>query len=142
MVVIADAAKEVESLGAFPLPVEVIPFGWKATQTLIDEALTAMDVMGKTIELRPGADGPYRTDEGNLILDLKLTRIGNPRQLAMVLNQVPGVVENGLFVDICDQVVIGHADGRVTLRDVTADTVSEEQYDVGGDGNAFGDLGE
>ncbi len=142
MVVIADAAKEVESLGAFPLPVEVIPFGWKATQSLIDEALTAMDVMGKTIELRPGADGPYRTDEGNLILDLKLSRIGNPRQLAMVLNQVPGVVENGLFVDICDQVVIGHADGRVTLRDVTADTVSEEQYDVGGDGNAFGDLGE
>jgi ribose 5-phosphate isomerase A len=47
------------------------------------------------------------TDEGNYILDLHLKRIGNPRQLALVLNQIPGVVENGLFIDICDIVVIG-----------------------------------
>ena len=58
------------------------------------------------------------TDEANYIVDLHLKRIGNPRQLALVLNQIPGVVENGLFIDICDMVVIGHGDGRVVVRDI------------------------
>ncbi len=65
-------------------------------------------------------DSPLVTDEANYILDLHLKRIGNPRQLALVLNQIPGVVENGLFIDICDIVMIGHGDGRVTVRDINA----------------------
>ena len=65
-------------------------------------------------------DAPFVTDEGNFILDLHLQRIGNPRQLALVLNQVPGVVENGLFIDICDVVVVGHGDGRVEVTDINA----------------------
>ena len=66
--------------------------------------------------------------------------VGNPRQLAMVLNQVPGVVENGLFIDICDVVIIGHANGRVDLRDITAGVRVQEQVDLGEDDNLFADL--
>ncbi|NIY97028.1 ribose-5-phosphate isomerase RpiA [Salipiger sp. HF18] len=140
MVVIADAAKEVGTLGAFPLPVEVIPFGWTASQALIEEALVSMDVMGRQITLRMDGDSAYRTDEGNFILDLHLTRIGNPRQLALILNQIPGVVENGLFIDICDQVVIGYGDGRVEVRDINAGTTSEEQIALAENDNLFRDI--
>jgi len=120
MIVIADAAKEVRQLGAFPLPVEVIPFGWQTTKALIEEMLVSMDVMASEVTLRMNRDRPLVTDESNYIMDLHLKRIGNPRQLALVLNQIPGVVENGLFIDICDIVVVGHADGRVTVRDINA----------------------
>lgn len=139
MVVIADAGKEVETLGAFPLPVEVIPFGWQTTRTLIEEALDTMDVLGTSGALRMNGEAPFVTDEGNHILDLHLQRIGNPRQLALVLNQVPGVVENGLFIDICDKVVIGHGDGRVELRDINEGTIELDQL-VGGGENLFSDL--
>ncbi|MCG7519702.1 ribose-5-phosphate isomerase RpiA [Ruegeria sp. Ofav3-42] len=139
MVVIADAGKEVETLGAFPLPVEVIPFGWQTTRTLIEEALDTMDVLGTSGALRMNGEAPFVTDEGNHILDLHLQRIGNPRQLALVLNQVPGVVENGLFIDICDKVVIGHGDGRVELRDINEGTIELDQLVEGGE-NLFSDL--
>lgn len=142
MIVITDAAKEVAQLGAFPLPVEVIPFGLHATRALLDEMLEGMDVMGREITRRMAGDAPFVSDEGNAILDLHLKRIGNPRQLAMVLNQVPGVVENGLFIDICDVVIIGHANGRVDLRDVTSGERVQGQVDLGDDGNLFSDLGD
>ncbi|EBA09327.1 ribose-5-phosphate isomerase RpiA [Sagittula stellata] len=140
MVVIADAAKEVGHLGAFPLPVEVIPFGWQTSLALIEEMLISMDVMGRKATLRMNGDRPYITDEANHILDLHLTRIGNPRQLSMVLNQIPGVVENGLFIDICDKVVIGHGDGRVEVRDINEGTVTETQLDFVEDDNLFRDI--
>ncbi|MCF1709034.1 ribose-5-phosphate isomerase RpiA [Tabrizicola sp. J26] len=127
MVVIADAAKDVTQLGAFPLPVEVIPFGWQTTKSLIEELLTGMDVLGRDVTLRMNGDRPLLTDEANYIVDLHLKRIGNPRQLALVLNQIPGVVENGLFIDICDVVVIGHGDGRVEVRDINAGTVEQDR---------------
>jgi ribose 5-phosphate isomerase A len=116
MVVIADSAKEVATLGAFPLPVEAVPFGWRTTQALVEEALVSLDVTGRETTMRMNGDVPYVTDEGNFILDLHLKRIGDARQLALVLNQIPGVVENGLFVDICDRVVVGHGDGTVEER--------------------------
>ncbi|EIE50408.1 ribose 5-phosphate isomerase [Salipiger aestuarii] len=140
MIVIADAAKEVETLGAFPLPVEVIPFGWTASQALLEEALVSMDVMGRDSTLRMNGDKPYFTDEGNYILDLHLMRIGNPRQMAMILNQIPGIVENGLFIDICDQVVIGYGDGRVETRDINAGTVEEHRLDFVESDNLFRDV--
>ena len=65
-------------------------------------------------------DTPFVTDEGNHILDLHLGRIGNARQLALILNQVPGVVENGLFIDICDVIVTGHGDGTGESHDINA----------------------
>lgn len=119
MIVIADTTKEVAALGAFPLPVEVIPFGWSTTASLIQEALPSLNVVGTDVRRRGGHDAPFRTDEGNFILDLFLGRIGDPRQLALVLNQIPGVVENGLFVDICDTVVIGHGNGTAEVSDLT-----------------------
>ena len=139
MIIIADAAKEVATLGAFPLPVEVVPFGWQATKALVEEVLASMDVMGRLSSLRMNHDQPFMSDEGNYILDLALGRIGNPRQLAMVLNQVPGVVENGLFVDIADQVIIGHTDGKVELRDLSSGIaqISVQQSDDNGSGNIF-----
>lgn len=140
MIVIADAAKEVAQLGAFALPVEVIPFGWQTTKALIEETLVSMDVLGRDVTLRLNGDRPLVTDEANHILDLHLTRIGNPRQLALVLNQIPGVVENGLFIDICDIVIIGHADGRVSTRDINAGTAEEEQILFAPTDNIFADM--
>lgn len=140
MVVIADAGKEVETLGAFPLPVEVIPFGWQSTQALIEEILISMDVLGRKSALRMNGDTPYITDEGNHILDLHLKRIGNPGQLALVLNQVPGLVENGLFIDICDSVVIGYGDGRAEVRDINEGTVQTDRLDFVESDNLFANL--
>lgn len=140
MIVIADAAKEVSALGAFPLPVEVIPFGWQTTKALIEETLVSMDVLGRDVTLRMNGDRPLVTDEANYILDLHLSRIGNARQLALVMNQIPGVVENGLFIDICDIVVIGHADGRITLRDINTGRVEDEQIHFAPTDNIFADM--
>lgn len=142
MIVIADAAKEVAALGAFPLPVEVIPFGWQTTKALIEETLVSMDVMSRDCTLRMNGDKPLITDEANYIVDLHLKRIGNPRQLALVLNQIPGVVENGLFIDICDIVVVGYADGRVSVRDINSGAVENDHIDLVPADNIFADLGD
>ncbi|KPQ06747.1 MAG: ribose 5-phosphate isomerase RpiA [Rhodobacteraceae bacterium HLUCCA12] len=140
MIVITDASKEVRTLGAFPLPVEVIPFGAQASRLLIEELLGGLDVMGTTASLRMDGARPFVTDEGNHILDLALGRIGNPRQLSLALNQVPGVVENGLFIDICDAVVIGYPDGRVEMRDAVAGTVEQERIVFVESDNIFHDI--
>ena len=142
MIVIADAAKEVATLGAFPLPVEVIPFGWQTTKALIEETLISLDVLNRECTLRMNGDRPLITDEANYIVDLHLKRIGNPRQLALVMNQIPGVVENGLFIDICDIVVIGHGDGRVTVRNINSGAVEDDRIDLVPGDNIFADLGE
>ena len=140
MVVIADIGKQVETLGAFPLPIEVIPFGWQTTKALVEESLISMDVLGRNSTLRLNGDTPFVTDEGNFILDLHLNRIANGRQLSLVLNQMPGVVENGLFIDICDAVVIGYGDGKVEVRDINAGTVEETRLDFVENDNLFMDL--
>ena len=140
MVVIADISKQVETLGAFPLPVEVVPFGWQTTRTLIEELLIGLDVLGRTTTLRMNGDAPFVTDQGNHIIDLHLNRIGQARQLSLVLNQVPGVVENGLFLDICDTIVIGHGDGRVEVRDLSKGAVEESRVAFVESDNIFTDL--
>lgn len=142
VVVIADAAKRVETLGAFPLPVEVVPFGWQTTKALVEEALIGLDVLGRTTTLRMNGDMPYVTDEGHHILDLHLNRIGAPRQLSLVLNQIPGVVENGLFLDICDVLVTGMGDGRVEVRDQASGEVEEGRVTFGERDNIFTDVAE
>ncbi len=140
MVVITDPSKRVEHLGAFPLPVEVVPFGWQTTKALIEEALDAIDVLGTNGTLRMNGAAPYVTDEGNHIVDLHLQRIGDARKLGLMLNQIPGVVENGLFVDICDRVVIGNQDGRVEVIDVNEGVTEESRIDFAEDDNIFSDL--
>ena len=113
MIVIADFDKRVAHLGQFPLPIEVLGFGLKSSQSQIAGLLTAQDVAGREITTRMAGDVPFVTDEGNYILDLHLGKIVDPKKLAIALNQVPGVVENGLFVNICDLVVLGASDGTV-----------------------------
>ncbi len=117
MVVISDASKQVTTLGAFPLPVEVIRFGWGTTAKTIAELLEAANVGGHEIRMRMQGEQPFITDEQHFILDLHLKRIGAPRQLANQLNRIPGVVESGLFVVMADTVLVGHEDGMVHTYD-------------------------
>ena len=140
MVVIADPSKSVATLGRFPLPVEVIPMGWQTTAALIDEILSSLDIAGREIVLRERDGDIFLTDQGNVILDLHLGRIGAPSQLAMVLNQVPGVVENGLFLDMCDTLIIGQTDSTVELRDLASGKVSHERVDIAQTDNLFRDI--
>ncbi len=140
MIVIADLTKQVDTLGAFPLPVEIVPFGWQTTKALIEEMLSNVDVLGRSASLRLSGTEPFRTDEGNLILDLHLRRIAQPAQVSLVLNQIPGVVENGLFLDICDILVIGNADGTVEVRDINNGTIEHERVDVIDTENLFVDV--
>lgn len=113
LVIVADAAKRVATLGAFPLPVEVVRFGWPVTQARIETLLADADVGGRRVTPRLGPDGPLVTDEGHHILDLHLGRIGDARGLATALNALPGVVEHGLFIGMAERVVVGHPDGSV-----------------------------
>lgn len=136
MVVITDDSKLVDNLGAFPLPLEVIPFGWQATRAIVEEMLEQIDVEGR--EVRPRLDGSelYRTDEGNHILDLHLKRIGDPHRLSPLLNQVAGVVENGLFLSIADQVMVGYASGEAHLLE-DGGVMRPVAFADGIDGQAF-----
>lgn len=117
MIVIADDSKHVARLGAFPLPVEVIPFGWESSSRLIRKALESLGYEGRDVVLRGGA-APVRTDEGNLILDLKLGAITDAPALSNRLLAVPGVVETGLFLGIAKRAILGSADG--STREVAA----------------------
>ena len=113
MVAMVDETKLVSKLGAFPLPVEVVPFGWGSSRRLIEGLLKDSDVGSSEVALRGGIDNPLVTDSGNFILDLHCHSIGNPKQLAARLNDIPGVVENGLFIGIAKDAIVGRFDGRV-----------------------------
>src|SRR5215475_8206074 len=98
MIVIADESKWVETLGRFPLPVEVIPFGLAATWRAMAEAFAESGVSGR-IEIRKARDGHvFVTDGGHWIVDAHLGRIQDAGHLAKLLSIIPGVVEHGLFV--------------------------------------------
>jgi ribose 5-phosphate isomerase A len=112
MVVIADQSKRVDKLGRFPLPVEVVPFGVKATGWKLERAFAAVNVKPKmTLRVKDGK--PFRTDGGNIIIDCACGEIGDPDRLEIILNNVPGVVTSGLFVGIAGIALIGKADGSV-----------------------------
>lgn len=113
MVVIADPAKVVDQLGAFHLPLEVIPFGWETTRVLVRRALDELDLAERPVLQRERDGAPYLTDEGNYILDLALEAIPDPHALARALAAIPGVVEHGLFLCTCDLAIIGREDGTV-----------------------------
>lgn len=115
MVVIADASKLVAPLGAFPLPVEVIRFGWMATASQIESELVDAGVVAGPgfSRIRMAGDQPFLTDEGNYILDLCLGAIHDAAEAARRLDRIPGVVEHGLFMGLCDMALIASADGSV-----------------------------
>ena len=113
MVVIADPLKVVETLGAFHLPVEVVPFGLETTRVHIQRLLDRMDLSHRPMLLRRRDGRVLRTDENNVILDLSLDLIHDPARLAAGLAAIPGVVEHGLFLDMCSLALIGSPDGSV-----------------------------
>lgn len=114
-VVIGDAAKTVQMLGKFPLPIEVAAFGHKTTSLRICDALSECDIgVAPRLRLKDGA--PVRTDNGNLIYDAACGRIEEPAALAFALKSVTGVVDHGLFLDLADQALIGTANGVITLE--------------------------
>jgi len=105
-IVLVDHTKRVPVLGgSFPLPIEVIPFGWGSTAREI-EALTQSRVV-----LRERNGAPFKTEAGNMIVDVHLARIDQPQDLEIALNQIPGVVETGLFVGRTDLLIVGTANG-------------------------------
>jgi ribose 5-phosphate isomerase A len=115
MIVIADTTKRVETLGRFPLPVEVVPFGLEATRLAVVAACEAAGARGEA-RLRSAANGrPFLTDGGHLILDLDLGRIDEPEALAAGLSKVPGVVEHGLFIGLASGAILAGENGLVEL---------------------------
>jgi ribose 5-phosphate isomerase A len=115
MVVIGDISKRVDVLGAFPLPVEVVPFGWTATLALMEEMSNTIGQPG-ALTRRVTVDGkPYVTENGNYIVDCAFGRIDAADDLADVLQMIPGVIETGLFLDLADVALIAGPDGVVTL---------------------------
>ena len=119
MVVIADDSKLVNTLGAFPLPIEVVPFGLKSSHMMIEALAERVGCSGE-IKQRMKEDGtPFVTDNGNFILDCHFTTIEKPEALAGALTQVPGVVENGLFLAIADVAIIAGKEG-ITLLELDA----------------------
>lgn len=112
MVAVVDDKKVFERLGRFPLPIEVIPFGWQSTQRLLRELLADAGY-DRDVKITTRMKNGERlvTDSGNWIFDCHLESIHDTHALAPRFNAIPGVVENGLFVGIADEMIVGHADG-------------------------------
>ena len=105
ILIVVDESKVSHVLGtSFALPVEIVQFGWEATQREVDK------VCGQT-ELRGGIQNPLITDNGNYILDCHFDGIPEPEKIELQLNNIPGVVENGIFVNRADKVIIGTPSG-------------------------------
>jgi len=117
MIVIADESKWVETLGRFPLPIEVIPFGLGATRRAIEAAFAENGVSGQ-MDIRKAKDGhAFVTDGGHWIIDAHLGRIPDSPKLAASLNSIPGVVEHGLFIGLARTAVLAGPQGiRVVER--------------------------
>jgi ribose 5-phosphate isomerase A len=109
MAVIADATKLVAHLGAFPLPIEVAPFGLAATRRRIERAAAELGLVGP-IRLR-GEKKPFVTDGGHYILDCSFGAIPDPERLALALSQIPGVIEHGLFIGYAQTAIVAGAEG-------------------------------
>ena len=114
MVIIADHTKRVGALGSFPLPIEVVRFGSRATLQMIEDAAFDAGCEGE-IALRKLNGEFYVTDSGNYIADCAFGEIGDPETLSDVLEMIPGVVEHGLFIGIVDQAIIAGPAGVQVL---------------------------
>jgi ribose 5-phosphate isomerase A len=115
MVVIADDSKRVAALGKFPLSIEVNRFGLQATTHEVEQVARRHAAEGG-VKLRLAAGGdPFVTDGGHLILDAFFGRISNPEALSTDLHEVPGVVEHGLFLKLCQRAYVAGPDGVETI---------------------------
>lgn len=107
--IMVDSSKVVDVLGAFPLPVEIVRFGYQTVERKVRD-------LGIDFTLRHAGDNPYVTDNGNFILDLKMGQIPHPAALHNELAAIPGVVDTGLFIDLCHVLVIGQGTEVRILR--------------------------
>jgi ribose 5-phosphate isomerase A len=115
VIVIADQSKLVETLGRFPLPIEVNRFGLRATELAIGRVAEKLGLSGPlTLRMTNGA--PFVTDGGHFILDASFGRIPDTRALSMGLHAVPGVVEHGLFLGLAQTAIIAGSDGVRTVH--------------------------
>ncbi|MGI9412447.1 MAG: ribose 5-phosphate isomerase A, partial [Hyphomicrobiales bacterium] len=110
MVVIADQSKRVDVLGAFPLPVEVVPFGAAATARSMADVAKGLGCSGDITQRRKDGS-PFITDGGHYIYDCAFGQIADAPGLGAALNRIPGVVEHGLFVSIASVALIGTDNG-------------------------------
>ncbi|MGL3605242.1 ribose-5-phosphate isomerase RpiA [Rhizobium sp. G187] len=116
MIVIADETKVVDCLGAFPLPIEINPFGQAATQIAIERLCTKLGLSGD-MKIRARSDeSVFTTDGGHLILDASFGRIPDADALATQLNAIPGVVEHGLFINIASLAIIAGPAGAREMK--------------------------
>ncbi len=97
-IIVADSHKNVDTLGTFPLPIEVVPYGFEMTVKHIRE-------IGGSPMLRQKDGLPFLTDNGNYVIDSRFQEIKHPKELEKNLNLIPGVVDNGLFVGLADAVI-------------------------------------
>ena len=112
LLIVVDQTKIVKNLNeSFPLPVVVLPNAWKHVQELIAE------MNGKSIlRMATKKAGPVVTDQGNLILDVLFNEgIKNPKEIELRINNIPGVLENGLFVDLADEVLVGKIENNIPV---------------------------
>ncbi len=116
MLVIADESKVVATLGAFPLPIEIVAFGIGATRIAIETAAGRLGLDGELV-LRQHAGREYRTDGGNVILDASFGPISDPQALACALAAIPGIVEHGLFIGLASSALVAGAGG---VREIKA----------------------
>ena len=107
LIIIVDEKKNVQILGAFPLPVEVITFGWKQVQKKIES------IYNIQTKLRQKDGSIFITDHQHYILDCWFNNISNPFELNKNLHLIPGVVETGLFVQMASTIIAGYEDGRI-----------------------------
>nr|WP_032522126.1 ribose-5-phosphate isomerase RpiA [Prochlorococcus marinus] len=112
LLIVVDETKLVKNLNkSFPLPIEVLPNAWKQVQDVISEMNGS-----STLRMATKKAGPVVTDQGNLILDVLFKNgIKNPKEIEMQINNIPGVLENGLFVDITDKVLVGKIENSVPV---------------------------
>lgn len=115
MVVIADESKKVKTLGKFPLPVEVMRFGTKATAWKMERAFNILKVDAKMV-LRVKDGKPFVTDGGNFIIDCSIGAISEPERLDALLKSIPGVAETGLFIGICGIILMGTPKGVTEFK--------------------------
>ena len=112
LLIVVDQTKLVKNLNEeFPLPVEVLPSAWKQVKDLIED----MDAKCK-LRMAEKKAGPVVTDEGNLILDVLFNGgINQPKEVELQINNIPGVLENGLFVDLTHKVLVGKVENNLTV---------------------------
>jgi len=108
LIIIVDESKHVSQLGHFPLPVEIVPFGYEVT-------LRKLHSLGAETTIRTKDNQMFVTDNGNYIVDCRFGIISQPEQIEHTLNLIPGVVDNGLFIGMATKVIVGYSNGTVKL---------------------------